>query len=76
MAVPPITHDLGVVAQVADDVAVMYAGKIVETGPVAAVFASPQHPYTEALMRSTPLLGMRYTGNAAARDRGTGTEPS
>jgi oligopeptide/dipeptide ABC transporter ATP-binding protein len=61
MAVLLITHDLGVVAQVADDVAVMYAGKIVETGPVASVFASPQHPYTEALMRSTPLLGMRYT---------------
>jgi peptide/nickel transport system ATP-binding protein/oligopeptide transport system ATP-binding protein len=64
MAVLLITHDLGVVAQIADDVAVMYAGKIVETGPVGAVFASPQHPYTEALMRSTPLLGMRYTGNA------------
>jgi oligopeptide/dipeptide ABC transporter ATP-binding protein len=61
IAVLLITHDLGVVAQVADDVAVMYAGKIVETGPVASVFASPQHPYTEALMRSTPLLGMRYT---------------
>jgi oligopeptide/dipeptide ABC transporter ATP-binding protein len=62
MAVLLITHDLGVVAQIADDVAVMYAGKIVETGPVGAVFAAPQHPYTEALMRSTPLLGMRYTG--------------
>jgi oligopeptide/dipeptide ABC transporter ATP-binding protein len=62
MAVLLITHDLGVVAQVADDVAVMYAGKIVETGPVGSLFASPQHPYTEALMRSTPLVGMRYTG--------------
>jgi peptide/nickel transport system ATP-binding protein/oligopeptide transport system ATP-binding protein len=61
MAVLLITHDLGVVAQVADEVAVMYAGRIVETGPVASVFASPQHPYTEALMQSTPLLGMRYT---------------
>jgi oligopeptide/dipeptide ABC transporter ATP-binding protein len=61
MAVLLITHDLGVVVQVADDVAVMYAGKIVETGPVASVFASPQHPYTEALMQSTPLLGMHYT---------------
>jgi oligopeptide/dipeptide ABC transporter ATP-binding protein len=61
MAILLITHDLGVVAEVADDVAVMYAGRIVETGPVADVFAAPQHPYTEALMRSTPLLGMRYT---------------
>jgi oligopeptide/dipeptide ABC transporter ATP-binding protein len=62
MAVLLITHDLGVVAEIADDVAVMYAGKIVETGPVASVFSAPQHPYTEALMRSTPLLGMRYDG--------------
>ena len=39
----------------------MYGGKIVERGPVAEIFASPQHPYTEALLRSIPLLGMRYT---------------
>ena len=63
MAILLITHDLGVVAEVADDVAVMYAGKIVETGPVGDVFTAPQHPYTEALMRSTPLLGMRYTAH-------------
>jgi oligopeptide/dipeptide ABC transporter ATP-binding protein len=61
MAMVLITHDLGVVAEVADDVAVMYAGKIVERGPVADVFASPQHPYTEALLQSIPLLGMRHT---------------
>ena len=53
-----ITHDLGVIAEMADDVAVMYAGRIVEQGPVSQVFASPQHPYTEALLHSLPLLGM------------------
>ena len=53
-----ITHDLGVVAEMADEVAVMYAGRIVEQGPVDQVFASPQHPYTEALLHSLPVLGM------------------
>jgi peptide/nickel transport system ATP-binding protein/oligopeptide transport system ATP-binding protein len=53
-----ITHNLGVVAEMADDVAVMYAGRIVERGPVAEIFAQPQHPYTEALLRSVPVLGM------------------
>ncbi|HJU47251.1 MAG TPA: ABC transporter ATP-binding protein [Gaiellaceae bacterium] len=60
MSILLITHDLGVVAEMVDEVAVMYAGRVVERGPVADVFASPQHPYTEALMRSIPLLGMRY----------------
>ncbi|MBJ7599507.1 MAG: peptide ABC transporter ATP-binding protein [Candidatus Nephthysia bennettiae] len=58
MSILLITHDLGVVADMADDVAVMYAGKVVEQGPVADLFRSPQHPYTEALMHSIPLLGM------------------
>jgi peptide/nickel transport system ATP-binding protein/oligopeptide transport system ATP-binding protein len=58
MAILLITHDLGVVAEMADEVAVMYAGRVVERGPVKAVFESPQHPYTEALMRSIPILGM------------------
>jgi peptide/nickel transport system ATP-binding protein/oligopeptide transport system ATP-binding protein len=61
MSILLITHDLGVVAEMVDEVAVMYAGRIVERGPVAEVFAEPQHPYTEALLRSIPLLGMRYT---------------
>jgi peptide/nickel transport system ATP-binding protein/oligopeptide transport system ATP-binding protein len=61
MAIMLITHDLGVVAEMADEVAVMYAGRIVERGPVADVFAAPQHPYTEALMRSIPVVGMTYT---------------
>ncbi len=58
MAIMLITHDLGVVAEMCDDVAVMYAGRIVERGPTDAVFRSPQHPYTEALLHSIPLLGM------------------
>ena len=49
-----ITHDLGVVAQTADRVAVMYAGRIVEEAPVRAMFASPKHPYTQGLLASLP----------------------
>jgi peptide/nickel transport system ATP-binding protein/oligopeptide transport system ATP-binding protein len=58
MAIMLITHDLGVIAEMADDVAVMYAGRVVEQGPVEAIFRSPQHPYTEALLHSIPVLGM------------------
>jgi peptide/nickel transport system ATP-binding protein len=54
-----ITHDLGVVAEVCDEVAVMYAGQIVERAPVAALFAEPQHPYTLGLMGSIPRLDHR-----------------
>lgn len=49
-----ITHDLGVVAGIADRVAVMYAGKVVETGTTAQIFYEHKHPYTEALLRSLP----------------------
>jgi oligopeptide transport system ATP-binding protein len=52
-----VTHDLGVIAELADRVNVMYAGRIVETGPVDAVFYNCRHPYTEALERSIPQLG-------------------
>jgi oligopeptide/dipeptide ABC transporter ATP-binding protein len=51
-----ITHDLGVVAQTADDVAVMYAGKIVELAPVREIFKNPQHPYTRGLLRCVPKV--------------------
>ncbi|MEP7358608.1 MAG: ABC transporter ATP-binding protein, partial [Anaerolineales bacterium] len=51
-----ITHDLGVVAELADQVAVMYAGKIVEYGPVDEIYSNPKHPYTIALLSSIPLL--------------------
>ena len=56
MAVLMITHDLGVIAEVADRVAVMYAGKIVETGTVDEIFADPRHPYTRGLLESIPTL--------------------
>ena len=55
-AVILITHDLGVVAEVADRVAVMYGGRIVETGPVDKIFARPRHPYTKALLQSIPRV--------------------
>ena len=51
-----ITHDLAVVAETADRVAVMYAGRIVETGPVAAIFETPRHPYTRGLLASIPRI--------------------
>jgi peptide/nickel transport system ATP-binding protein len=56
-----ITHDLGVVAEVCDDVAVMYAGEIVERAGVDALFTSPQHPYTVGLLGSIPRLNRRTT---------------
>ncbi len=55
-AVMLITHDLGVVAEVADEVVVMYAGRVVEQAPVAALFSEPQHPYTVGLLGSMPRL--------------------
>jgi peptide/nickel transport system ATP-binding protein len=51
-----ITHDMGVVADIADDVAVMYAGRIAEIGPVDAIFSHPTHPYTALLLASVPRL--------------------
>lgn len=59
MAVMLITHDLGVVAGTCDNVAVMYAGQLVEKAPVRALFAKPQHPYTRALMASLPAAHQR-----------------
>ena len=52
-----ITHNLGIVARMCDAVAVMYAGRIVEAGPVRRIFGAPQHPYTRALIESIPRLG-------------------
>jgi peptide/nickel transport system ATP-binding protein len=62
-----ITHDLGVVAEVADHVAVMYAGRIVEYGSVVAIFDDPQHPYTIGLMGAIPSLGRREGALATIR---------
>ncbi len=59
MAIMLITHDLGVVAEMATDVVVMYLGRVVEQGPVDAIFHSPRHPYTRALLRSIPRLRAR-----------------
>jgi peptide/nickel transport system ATP-binding protein len=56
MAIVIITHDLGVVAEIADDIAVMYAGRIVETASARTLFAQPQHPYAWGLLRSIPTL--------------------
>jgi oligopeptide/dipeptide ABC transporter ATP-binding protein len=56
-----ITHDLGVVAGMADRVAVMYAGQVVESGPVDDIFYRSHHPYTEALMASLPSLEVNAT---------------
>jgi peptide/nickel transport system ATP-binding protein len=60
-AVMLITHDMGVIAETADRVAVMYAGRITEIGPVAAVIRRPAHPYTNGLMASIPSLEHRVT---------------
>ena len=59
MAVIFVTHDLGVAAEVADEVAVMYAGRIVEYGPVRQVLKAPAHPYTQGLMNATVHRGMK-----------------
>ena len=57
LAVLMITHNLGVVAQICTHVAVMYAGNVVETGPVRAIFRTPRHPYTRALLEALPSAG-------------------
>ena len=58
MSILMITHDLGIIAEVADEVAVMYASKVVERAPVRALFANPRHPYTHGLFASKPRPGM------------------
>jgi len=59
MAIMLITHDLGVIAEMATDVAVMYLGRVVEQAPVDAIFHAPKHPYTRALLRSIPRMRAR-----------------
>lgn len=56
-AIMLITHDMGVVSELADDVAVMYMGNIIESGTVEEILTNPAHPYTEALLKSIPILG-------------------
>ena len=64
-----ITHDMGVIAEMADDVAVMYLGRIVERGPVEQIFHAPRHPYTQALLRSIPSV-LAKPRSQAGDDRG------
>jgi len=59
MAIMLITHDLGVVAEMATDVAVMYLGRVVEQAPVDEIFHAPRHPYTQGLLRSIPRMRSR-----------------
>lgn len=70
-----ITHNMGIVADMADDIAVMYMGRIVEFGTVRQVLGSPQHPYTKALLQSVPVLGMAK-GERLKTIRGSTPDPS
>jgi peptide/nickel transport system ATP-binding protein len=75
-AVVLITHDLGVVAEMAQRVVVMYAGRKVEEGPVEALFANPRHPYTRGLLDSIPKLGAASRGAGTRLTEIAGTVPS
>ncbi len=75
MAIMYITHNLGVVAQMCEDVIVMYMGKVVEEGSVDALFHSPLHPYTKALLRSIPKLGQKRRGQRLESIRGSVPDP-
>ncbi len=70
MAIMMITHNLGVIAEVAEEVVVMYLGRIVEKAPVVEVFHHPKHPYTRLLLQSIPKLGLK-TGQQLASIKGT-----
>jgi oligopeptide/dipeptide ABC transporter ATP-binding protein len=77
MAVLFITHDLGLVSEIADRAYVMYAGEIVEAGPVKDIFAAPRHPYTRALLETRPTLGCsRIPGYRLVPIRGQGPNPA
>jgi peptide/nickel transport system ATP-binding protein len=71
MAMLFITHDLGVVAEIADEVAVMYLGDVVEQGNVFDVFRAPQHPYTQALLRSIPKMNRKADRQRLSPIKGT-----
>jgi peptide/nickel transport system ATP-binding protein len=66
MAVMFITHNLGVIAQIADNVAIMYLGQVVEYGPVREILRNPKHPYTADLLRAVPRLGKTMGQRLAA----------
>jgi peptide/nickel transport system ATP-binding protein len=75
-AIVLITHDLGVVAEVAERVMVMYAGRKVEEAPVVALFSAPRHPYTQGLLGAVPKLGSSLTGTETRLAEIPGTVPS
>jgi peptide/nickel transport system ATP-binding protein len=75
-AIMLITHDLGVVAEVADQVVVMYAGRKVEEAPVGELFANPRHPYTQGLLGAVPKLGSSLSGHAERLSEIPGLVPS
>ncbi|WP_127753234.1 ABC transporter ATP-binding protein [Devosia sp. 1566] len=75
MAMLFITHDLGVVAEIADDLAVMYLGDVVEQGDVFDVFRAPKHPYTQALMNSVPKLSRKADRQRLSPIKGTVPSP-
>jgi len=75
-AIMMITHDLGVIAEIAQRVVVMYAGQVVETGDIYAIFESPMHPYTEALLRSIPKIGRRSRKGRTRLEEIEGMVPS
>lgn len=77
-----ITHNMGLVAEMANDVAVMYMGQVIESGTVEQIFENPCHPYTRALMQSVPVLGMEpgkrlasISGQTPARTNWTKAAP-
>jgi peptide/nickel transport system ATP-binding protein len=74
MAIMFVTHDLGVIAEMADEVVVMYLGRVVESATASEIFKSPKHPYLQALLRSIPRIGIR-TGKRLHAIRGTVPSP-
>jgi oligopeptide/dipeptide ABC transporter ATP-binding protein len=75
MSIMLITHDLGVVAEMTDDVVVMYLGTVVESGGVVDIFHDARHPYTRALLRSIPKYGLRAAGKRLDSIRGMVPDP-
>lgn len=75
MAIMFITHNLGVIASMADEIVVMYMGKVVERGKVLEIFQDPKHPYTQALLRSIPKLGKKASGERLASIAGMTPDP-
>ena len=75
MAIMFITHNLGVIASMADEIVVMYMGKVVEQGKVLEIFKDPKHPYTKALLQSFPRLGKKKAGERLASISGMTPDP-